>query len=63
MMRQFVVLGLGIFGSSIAIALYEQGFTVLGVDIEEEPVKELVGKITEVVQADTTDEKVLEALG
>ncbi len=62
-MRQFVVLGLGIFGSSIAIALYEQGFTVLGVDIEEEPVKELVGKITEVVQADTTDEKVLEALG
>jgi len=62
-MRQFVVLGLGIFGSSIAIALYEQGFTVLGVDIEEEPVKELVGKVTEVVQADTTDEKVLEALG
>jgi len=29
----------------------------LGVDIEEEPVKELAGKITEVVQADTTDEK------
>ncbi len=62
-MRQFAVFGLGIFGSSIAIALYEQGFTVLGVDIQEEPVKELAGKITEVVQADTTDEKVLEALG
>ena len=62
-MRQFAVFGLGIFGSSIAIALHEQGFIVLGVDIEEEPVKELAGKITEVVQADTTDEKVLEALG
>jgi len=62
-MRQFAVFGLGIFGSSIAVALYEQGFTVLGVDIQEEPVKELAGKITEVVQADTTDEKVLEALG
>lgn len=62
-MRQFAVFGLGIFGSSIAIALYEQGFVVLGVDIDEEPVKELAGKITEVVQADTTDEKVLEALG
>lgn len=62
-MRQFAVFGLGIFGGSIAIALYEQGFTVLGVDIQEEPVKELAGKITEVVQADTTDEKVLEALG
>ncbi|MEN3186655.1 MAG: TrkA family potassium uptake protein [Atribacterota bacterium] len=62
-MRQFAVFGLGIFGSSIAVALYEQGFTVLGIDIQEEPVKELAGKITEVVQADTTDEKVLEALG
>lgn len=62
-MRQFAVFGLGIFGGSIAIALYEQGFAVLGVDIQEEPVKELAGKITEVVQADTTDEKVLEALG
>ncbi|WP_438318713.1 potassium channel family protein [Candidatus Caldatribacterium sp. SIUC1] len=62
-MRQFAVFGLGIFGSSIAIALYQQGFTVLGVDIEEDPVKEMAGKITEVVQADTTDEKVLEALG
>lgn len=62
-MRQFAVFGLGIFGSSIAIALYQQGFTVLGVDIDEDPVKEMAGKITEVVQADTTDERVLEALG
>jgi len=61
--RQFAVFGLGIFGSSIALALHEQGFTVLGVDIEEAPVKELAGKITEAVQADTTDDKVLEALG
>lgn len=63
MTRQFAVFGLGVFGSSIAIALYEQGFTVLGVDINEDSVKEMAGRITEVVQADTTDEKVLEALG
>ncbi len=62
-MRQIAVFGLGVFGSSLAMDLYKLGFTVLGVDIKEEPVKELAGKITEVVQADTTDEKVLEALG
>ncbi|MCX6090536.1 MAG: TrkA family potassium uptake protein [Candidatus Atribacteria bacterium] len=62
-MRQFCVFGLGIFGKNIALALYQQGFMVLGVDIEEAPVRDLAGKVTEVVQADTTDEKVLEALG
>ncbi len=62
-MRQFAVFGLGIFGKNIALALYQQGFMVLGVDIDEAPVRDLAGKISEVVQADTTDEKVLEALG
>jgi len=36
---------------------------VLAVDIEEAPVRDLASKVSEVVQADTTDEKVLEALG
>jgi len=62
-MRQFAVFGLGIFGKNIALALYQQGFMVLGVDIDEAPVRDLASKISEVVQADTTDEKVLEALG
>jgi len=62
-MRQFAVFGLGIFGKNIALALYQQGFMVLGVDIDEVPVRDLASKISEVVQADTTDEKVLEALG
>jgi len=62
-MRQFAVFGLGIFGKNIAMALYHQGFMVLGVDIDEIPVRDLAGKVSEVVQADTTDEKVLEALG
>ncbi len=63
MTRQFAVFGLGIFGSNVALSLFKRGYTVLGVDIREEPVKDMAGKITEVVQADTTDEKVLEALG
>jgi trk system potassium uptake protein TrkA len=62
-MRQFAVFGLGIFGKNIALALYQQGFMVLAVDIEEAPVRDLASKVSEVVQADTTDEKVLEVLG
>jgi len=62
-MRQFAVFGLGIFGKNIALALYQQGFMVLAVDIDEAPVRDLASKVSEVVQADTTDEKVLEALG
>ena len=62
-MRQFAVFGLGIFGKNIALALYQQGFMVLAVDIEEAPVRDLASKVSEVVQADTTDDKVLEALG
>ena len=57
-MRQFAVFGLGIFGKNIALALYQQGFMVLAVDIEEAPVRDLASKVSEVVQADTTDEKV-----
>ena len=41
---------------------HQQGFMVL-FDIEEAPVRDLASKVSEVVQADTTDEKVLEALG
>ncbi|NLJ49767.1 MAG: TrkA family potassium uptake protein [Candidatus Atribacteria bacterium] len=62
-MRQFAVFGLGIFGKNIALALYQQGFMVLAVDIDEAPVRDLASKVSEVVQADTTDEKVLETLG
>jgi len=62
-MRQFAVFGLGIFGKNIALALYQQGFMVLAVDIDETPVRDLASEVSEVVQADTTDEKVLEALG
>ena len=40
-MRQFAVFGLGIFGKNIALALYQQGFMVLAVDIEEAPVRTL----------------------
>ena len=62
-MKQFIVLGLGRFGSAVAITLAEMGYEVLGVDNDVERVDDLKNKITEVVQADITEEKALTELG
>jgi len=62
-MKQFIVLGLGRFGSAVATTLVELGHEVLGVDSDEERVDDLKDKITQAVQADITEEKVLKELG
>ena len=62
-MKQFIVLGLGRFGSAVATTLIELGHEVLGVDNDEERVNDLKDKITQAVQADITEERVLKELG
>ena len=62
-MKQFVVFGLGSFGSAVATTLIDLGHEVLGVDSDEEKVDDLKDIITEAVKADVTDEKVLQKLG
>ena len=62
-MKQFLVIGLGRFGTSIAKTLYNLGNDVLGVDINEEIIQNLADSLTHVVQADATDENTLKALG
>ena len=62
-MKQFIVLGLGRFGSAVATTLVELGHEVLGVDNDEEIVNALKDKITQAVQADITEERVLKELG
>jgi trk system potassium uptake protein TrkA len=62
-MKQFIVLGLGRFGSAVATTLVELGHEVLGVDTDEEIVNALKDKITQAVQADITEERVLIELG
>ena len=62
-MRQFIVLGLGRFGSAVATTLVELGSEVLGVDIDPERVNSLKNKITETVQANISDERTLTELG
>lgn len=62
-MKQFAVIGLGRFGSSLARALAESGNDVLAVDMLEERIRPLANVLTHVVQADATDEEVLRSLG
>ncbi len=62
-MKQFVVIGLGRFGSSIARALSEKNFEVLAIDENEERVKEMEGVVSQAVVMDATDEKALRELG
>ncbi|WP_028547384.1 potassium channel family protein [Paenibacillus sp. UNC451MF] len=60
---QYVVIGLGRFGSSLAKELVELGYEVLGIDKDEEAVEEMSDVLTHVVVADSTDEDVLRSLG
>lgn len=62
-MKQFVVIGLGRFGSSVARALYSMNHDILAIDKDEERVQEISDYVTHAVQADATDENVLKSLG
>ena len=61
--KQFAVIGLGRFGTSVATTLHQMGYEVLAIDSDEERVQEFSNEVTHVVQADTTDETTLSALG
>ena len=62
-MKQFVVIGLGRFGSSVARTLADNGHDVLAIDKCEECIDKLVDYVTHAVEADATDEAALSALG
>lgn len=62
-MKQFIVIGLGRFGSSVAKNLMEGGNEVLAVDKKEERVNKLRDELTHVIEADAADADVLESLG
>jgi trk system potassium uptake protein TrkA len=60
---QFAILGLGKFGRSMALTLFDNGFNVLCCDIREGVVQEAVDIATHVAQADASDKQALEKLG
>jgi trk system potassium uptake protein TrkA len=56
------VLGLGRFGKSLALELMRENVEVLGVDEDARTVQGLAGRLTHVVEADTTNEDALRQL-
>ena len=61
--NQFIVLGLGRFGMSVAKTLSDKGFDVLAVDNNAEVVQNALEFVTHAVKADMTDEIALKSLG
>ena len=62
-MKQFAVIGLGRFGSSVAKTLSEKGCQVLAIDVKEDVVQDLSEFVTQAVCVDATDEKALRSVG
>ena len=61
--KQYAVIGLGRFGTSVARRLHEAGHEVLGIDANEERVEDAELFVTHAVVADTTEEKALTSIG
>ena len=61
--KQYVVIGLGRFGKSVAETLYDLGNDVLVIDANEDAVQEISNSVTHAVQMDATDESALRTLG
>jgi len=57
------VIGLGRFGTSLALELMETGTEVLGIDVDETITQAMNGRLTQAVRADSTKLDVLEELG
>ena len=59
----YVVIGLGNFGKSLAVNLAEEGKNVLAIDKNAEIVESIEGHVTHAVVADATKKDVLTSLG
>ncbi|MGE5700928.1 MAG: potassium channel family protein [Clostridia bacterium] len=63
MSKQFAVIGMGRFGSSVARTLYEMDFEVMGIDEDEEQINQNIQYVTHAIAADSTDEMALKEIG
>jgi trk system potassium uptake protein TrkA len=61
--KQFAVIGLGRFGTSVARTLAGMGYDVLAIDHREERVQDIMEHVTHAVQVDAVDEHALRSLG
>lgn len=62
-MSQFVVIGAGKFGSSVALTLTQKGHQVLMLDTDLAKVQEMSDIVTKAIQLDATNDRAMRALG
>lgn len=62
-MNSYVVIGLGRFGTEMALKLYECGEDVMAIDTDETVIDKLADRVTRAVAADARDIDVLKKLG
>lgn len=60
---QFCVIGLGRFGTTVALALSKMGHEVMAIDLNESKVNEIEDMVTSAAVLDATQEKALHQLG
>ncbi|ESU31173.1 hypothetical protein G3A_18075 [Bacillus sp. 17376] len=63
MAKQYAVIGMGRFGSSVATTLYNEGVEVLAIDKNEQYIEDYKEHVTHAVIGDSTDEQALKAVG
>jgi trk system potassium uptake protein len=61
--KQFLVIGLGRFGTAVALTLASDGHEVVAMDSNETTVQAIMHKVAHAAVADATDERTLRALG
>ena len=61
--KQYLVVGLGRFGSAVATTLVEEGMQVLAIDRSMDAVEAHRSRLTDVVRGDAMDHSVLEHIG
>ncbi len=61
--KEFVVLGLGAFGRSVAVALADAGCQVMAVDSDSSKVNEIMDRVTYAVTCDVANVEALQSLG
>ena len=62
-MKNFIVIGLGRFGTAVARELYSVGKDVLAMDVKSENVQNIADYVTHAVTGDGRDPAVLQAIG
>lgn len=62
-MKSFAVIGIGRFGSNLAVTLHSLGYEVLALDEDEDRISHIAECVTHAVTGDPKDEAVLRAVG